>query len=68
MYNRLLAYLLYTLLGTVKLIIQIEETFLIDTFDKVLKSQDLQKLINLKKSDSNELEEHLIYLAYQNNH
>jgi hypothetical protein len=47
---------------------QIEETFLIDTFDKVLKSQDLQKLINLKKSDSNELEEHLIYLAYQNNH
>ena len=68
MYNRLLVYLLYTLLGTVKLIIQIEETFLIDTFDKVLKSQDLQKLINLKKSDSNELEEHLIYLACQNNH
>ena len=28
----------------------INETFLIDTFDKVLKSQDLQKLVNVKKS------------------
>ena len=42
---------------------QIEETFLIDTFDKVLKSKDLQKLINLKKSDSNELEEHSISMS-----
>jgi hypothetical protein len=38
----------------------INETFLIDTFDKVLKSGDLQKLVNVKKSESNELEEHLI--------
>lgn len=42
---------------------QIEETFLIDTFDKVLKSEDLQKLINLKKSESNGLEEHLISMS-----
>ena len=41
----------------------INETFLIDTFDKVLKSGDLQKLINLKKSNSNELEEHLISMS-----
>jgi len=41
----------------------INETFLIDTFDKVLKSGDLQKLINLKKTNSNELEEHLISMS-----
>jgi hypothetical protein len=41
----------------------INETFLIDTFDKVLKSGDLQKLINVKKSESNELEEHLISMS-----
>ena len=42
---------------------QIEETFLIDTFDKVLKSQDLQKLVNVKKSESSGLEEHLISMS-----
>lgn len=42
---------------------QIEETFLIDTFDKVLKSEDLQKLINVKKSESDELEEHFISMS-----
>ena len=41
----------------------INETFLIDTFDKVLKSGDLQKLVNVKKSESNELEEHLISIS-----
>ena len=41
----------------------IDETFLIDTFDKILKSEDLQKLINVKKSESNELEEHLISMS-----
>jgi hypothetical protein len=39
---------------------QLEETFLIDIFDKVLKSGAVQKMINLRKSDSNELQEHLI--------
>ena len=41
----------------------INETFLIDTFDKVLKSQDLQKLVNVKKSESDELEEHFISMS-----
>ena len=41
----------------------INETFLIDTFDKVLKSQDLQKLVNVKKSESSGLEEHLISMS-----
>lgn len=41
----------------------INETFLIDTFNKVLKSQDLQKLVNVKKSESNVLEEHLISMS-----
>jgi hypothetical protein len=41
----------------------INETFLIDTFDEVLKSGDLQKLVNVKKSESNELEEHLISIS-----
>lgn len=41
----------------------INETFLIDTFDRVLKSGDLQKLVNVKKSESNELEEHLISMS-----
>ena len=42
---------------------KIDETFLIDTFDKILKSEDLQKLINVKKSESDELEEHLISMS-----
>ena len=41
----------------------INKTFLIDTFDKVLKSGDLQKLVNVKKSESNILEEHLISMS-----
>ena len=41
----------------------INETFLINTFDKVLKSGDLQKLVNVKKSESNGLEEHLISMS-----
>jgi hypothetical protein len=41
----------------------INETFLINTFDEVLKSGDLQKLVNVKKSESNELEEHLISMS-----
>ena len=41
----------------------LNETFLIDTFDKVLKSQDLQKLVNVKKSESSGLEEHLISMS-----
>ena len=41
----------------------INETFLSDTFDKVLKSGDLQKLVNVKKSESSGLEEHLISMS-----
>lgn len=41
----------------------INETFLIDTFDEVLKSQDLQKLVNVKKSESDVLEEHTISMS-----
>jgi len=43
--------------------ITVDETFLIDTFDKVLGSGDLQKLVNVKKSESNGLEEHLISIS-----
>lgn len=39
----------------------INESFLIDAFNKVLKSGDLEKLINLEEADSNKnFEEHLI--------
>ena len=41
----------------------INETFLIDMFDEVLKSGDLQKLVNVKKSESNELEEHSVSVS-----